>query len=155
MSQGISDELKVKQISNLFNKLNKDPNSVLYTAPSVTRTVLKKLKGSKYQKDKSFLNLYVNTNKTTKNISVNDDINIPHFIRPVNIREYNRSTLYSVTAPLELLHADVADIRFLSVSAAEPKYLLLIVDLYSSKIYTYPMKNKSALAAKMVIPILK
>ena len=73
MSYEINDGLKAKQLSNLFNKLNKDPNSVLFTAPSITNTILKKLKGSKYQKDKSFLNLYVNTKKTNKNVDVNDD----------------------------------------------------------------------------------
>ena len=73
MSYEINDGLKAKQLSNLFNKLNKDRNSVLFTAPSITNTILKKLKGSKYQKDKSFLNLYVNTKKTNKNVDVNDD----------------------------------------------------------------------------------
>ena len=149
VSQRTTDSLKTKQVSNLFNKLNKDPNSVLFTTPSVTNTILKKLKGSSYPKDKSFLNLYLSVKKTT-NIDVNDNVNIPHFVRPINIREYNRSTLYSVTRPLELMHADVADLRFLNVSGSEPRYLLLVVDLYSSKIYTYPMKNKSALGMKLL-----
>lgn len=153
MSQGTDDALKTKQIRNLFHKLNKDPNSVLYTASSITNNLLKKLRKSSYQKDKSFLSLYINTSKKVDNINVNSDddsVTIPHFVRPVNIREYTRGTLYSVTRPLELMHADVADIRYLKVSGSEPKYLLLVVDLYSSKIYTYPMKDKASLAKKLL-----
>ena len=43
------------------------------------------------------------------------------------------SALCSIKAPLELVHADVADIRFFSKSAVDPKYCLLAVDLFTSK----------------------
>ena len=55
------------------------------------------------------------------------------------------STLYSIKAPFEILHANIADIRFFSKSAVDPKYCLLIVDLFTSKIYTYPMKSRNLL----------
>ena len=58
------------------------------------------------------------------------------------------STLYSIKAPFELFHADIANIKFLSKSAIDPHYCLLCVDLFSSKIYTYPMKKRSLLAKK-------
>ena len=45
-----------------------------------------------------------------------------------------------------MLHADIADIQFLAKSAVDPKYCLLLVDLFTSKIYVYPMKNRSLLA---------
>ena len=61
----------------------------------------------------------------------------------------DRSTLYSISKPFELLHADVADLRFLAKSAIDPKYCLLIVDLFTSKICIYPMKNRSLLAKKL------
>ena len=48
-----------------------------------------------------------------------------------------------------MLHADIADIRFLAKSAVDPKYCLLLVDLFTSKIYVYPMKNRSLLAKKL------
>ena len=48
-----------------------------------------------------------------------------------------------------MLHADIADIRFLTKSAADPKYFLLLVDLFNSKIFVYPMKNRSLLAKKL------
>ena len=47
------------------------------------------------------------------------------------------------------MHADIADLRFLAKSAVDPKYCLLIVDLFTSKIYVYPMKNRSLLAKKL------
>ena len=46
---------------------------------------------------------------------------------------------YSFKGPFELLHADIADLRFLIKSAVDPKHCLLIVDLFISKIYTYRM----------------
>ena len=45
------------------------------------------------------------------------------------------STLYSIKAPFELLNADVADIQFFSKSTVDPKYCLLVVDLFTSKTY--------------------
>ena len=61
----------------------------------------------------------------------------------------DHSTLYSFHKPFEMLHADIADIRFLAKSAVDPKYCLLLVDLFTSKIYVYPMKNRSLLAKKL------
>ena len=40
-----------------------------------------------------------------------------------------------------MLHADIANLRFLAKSAANPKYCLLLVDLFTSKIYVCSMKN--------------
>ena len=47
-----------------------------------------------------------------------------------------------------MLQADIADIRFLAKSALDPKYCVLFVDLFTSKIYVYPMKIRSVLARK-------
>ena len=62
---------------------------------------------------------------------------IQHFIVLVNLLNYC------------MLHADIADTRFLAKSAVDPKCCLLLVDLFTSKIYVYPMKNKSLLAKKL------
>ena len=59
------------------------------------------------------------------------------------------STLYSIGKPFELLHADIADTRFLAKSAVDPKYCLLLVDLFTSKVYIYPMKSRNLLAKKL------
>ena len=40
---------------------------------------------------------------------------------------------------------------FLAKSAVDPKYCLLLVDLFTSKIYVYPMKNRSLLRKKLKI----
>ena len=55
---------------------------------------------------------------------------------------------FSISKPFDLLHADIADTRFLARSAIDPKYCLLLVNLFTSKIYVYPMKNRSLLAKK-------
>ena len=61
----------------------------------------------------------------------------------------DHSTHYSISKPFELLHADIADLRFLVKSAVDAKYSLLIVDLFASKINVYPMKNRSLSARKL------
>ena len=61
----------------------------------------------------------------------------------------DHSTLYNFHKPFEMLHADIADIRLLAKSAVDPKYCLLLVDLFTSKIYVYSMKNRSLLAKKL------
>ena len=63
----------------------------------------------------------------------------------------DQSTLYSISKPFELLHADIADLRFLAKSAVDPKYCLLVVDLFTSKLFVYPIKNRSLLAKKLEI----
>ena len=61
----------------------------------------------------------------------------------------DHSTLYSIGKPFQLLHADIADTRFLAKSVIDPKYCLLLVDLFTSKIYIYPMKRRNLLARKL------
>ena len=59
------------------------------------------------------------------------------------------SALYSIKVSFELVHADVADIRFFSRSAVHPKYCLLAVDLFTSNLFVYAIKNRSFLAKKL------
>ena len=54
-------------------------------------------------------------------------------------REIDRSTLYSFDGPFQLIHVHVGNLEFLWKSAISPRYVLLVVDLYSSKVYVYPM----------------
>ena len=65
--------------------------------------------------------------------------------------DIDRSTLYSFDGPFQLLQADVAYTSFLATSAGDPKFCLLFVDLFTSKTYTCPIKNKNLLAKKMEI----
>ena len=59
--------------------------------------------------------------------------------------------MFSINSLFDLLHADIADIRFLAKSAADPHYCLVIVDLFTQKVYTYPMKQCHLLSKKMEV----
>ena len=62
----------------------------------------------------------------------------------------DRLTLYSFSKPFEALQADIADLRFLAKSGVDPKYCLLVVDLFTSTIYVFPIKNRSLLAKNVL-----
>ena len=67
----------------------------------------------------------------------------------VEKREIDNSTLYSFNVPFQLLHADIANLEFLGKNATFPQYVLVIVDLFSSKVYTYPMKSRKQIRQKL------
>ena len=119
--------------------------------PQIRPTVLlNKSRKSAYGKDKVFYNIY----KALEDKEViwdKEKTKFPFYTPFVEQKkDIDRSSaLYSINASLKFFHADVTDIRFFSKSAVIPKYALLCVDLFSSKIYVYPMKNKSNLARKM------
>ena len=48
------------------------------------------------------------------------------------------------------MYADITNIKFLAKSTVDPIYCLVFVDFYTSKSYTYPMKNKRNLLAKKI-----
>ena len=101
---------------------------------------------SVYEKDKVFVNLY--NQLEDKNFYQNN--NLPLVTPFVNKKSnVDHSTLYSIGKPFELLHADIADTRFLAKSAVDLKYFLLLVYLFTSKIYVYPIKNRNFLAKKL------
>ena len=57
--------------------------------------------------------------------------------------------LHTVDGPMQLVHADVADLNFFSKSVVALKYCLLCIDLFTSKVYTYGWKKKSQLVDKL------
>ena len=92
--------------------------------------MLLKLKKSKYAKDKQFFILV--------NLLENSVIFDPNSVKRtdyVEKREIDHSTLYSFDAPFQLIHADVGNLEFLGKNATFPKYVLFLVDLFSSKVY--------------------
>ena len=138
--------IKTNRIQNLFRNLQKDPKSIFYAIQNLSRTILNKARKSAYDKDKVFVNLY--DQLEDENFYQNN--NLPLVTSFVNKRSnIDHSTLYSISKPFELLHADIADLRFLAKLVVDPKYCLLVVDLFTSKIYVYPMKNRSLLAKKL------
>ena len=56
---------------------------------------------------------------------------------------------YIVLVIVQALQADIGYISFLARSAVDPKFCLSFVDLFTSKIYTYPMKTRNLLAKKI------
>ena len=67
----------------------------------------------------------------------------------VEKREINHSTLYRFDAPFRLFHVDVGNLEFLGKNAAFSQYVLVLVDLFSSKVYTYPMKSRKQIRQKL------
>ena len=113
----------------------------------MSKSILNKASKSFYEKDKVFVNLYneledKNFQKTSNTLPI-----VTPFISSKS--NVDHSTLYSISKCFELLHADIADTRFLAKSAVDRKYCLLLVDLFTSKIYVYPMKKRSLLAKKI------
>ena len=142
-----NNEFEKKRIQNLFRTLQKDPQSVIFGNQSITRQIQKKLTKSYYEKDKVFNKLYQNLeDKNFDKQNYKIPLTTPFYEKR---SEIDRTTLYSIEKPFQRVHADIADLRFFAKSAVDPKYALLCVDLFTSKIYVYPMKNRSLLAKKL------
>ena len=140
------------KVKRLLNKLQTDSKSVLFIQEEINDKLLKKLEKSKYKKDKEFVNSFklLVDKKTDFNKKDDGRYSIPIKAEYVQKSDdIDRSTLYGIQASFDLLHADVGDLRFLGKSAADPKYCLLLVDLFTSKVYVYEMKNRSLIPLKL------
>ena len=105
---------------------------------------MKKFKKSKYAKDSLLLKLiYLIDSK------LNDKEKIPRRVDYVGKREIDRSTLYRFDGSFQLILADVGNLEFLGKSATIPGYVLLAVDLFSSKVYVYPMRSRKQILQKV------
>ena len=137
-----------ERLKNLYKILKRDEKSVLFASDQLNKQLIKKVKKSRYEKDSVFINLY----DKVKHVNIDEENTVPIFTSFVESKKnIDKSTLYSFNGPFQLLHADIADIRFFSKSAVDPKYCLLFVDLFTQKIYTYPMKKINNLKRKMEI----
>ena len=141
--------MEEKQIKNLFNKLINDQNSVFFSADKINKTLLNKGRKSNYEKDKVFYNLF--SKIEDKNVIYEEKKDRLPFYTPFIPQKKNidRSTLYSLNGPMQFFHADIAYLQFLAKSAVDPKYALVCVDLFTSKIYVYTMRNRSNLTSKL------
>ena len=135
-------ELNVRT-NNFFKTRRKNPKSIFYLVENVSKTLLNKASKSVFEKDKDLYDQLENKNFKRQDIL---PITTPFYDFKSNV---DHSTLYSVGKPFELFHADIADTRFLAKSAVDPKYCLLLVDLFTSKVYIYPMKSRNLLAKKL------
>ena len=104
---------------------------------------------SNYDKDKVFYNLF--SKIEDKNVIYEEKKDRLPFYTPFIPQKKNidRSTLYSLNGPMQFFHADIAYLQFLAKSAVDPKYALVCVDLFTSKIYVYTMRKRSSLANKL------
>ena len=149
MTENSQDEL-TKRANNLFNTLQKNQKSIFYLAGNATSiTLFNKAAKSAFEKNKKFVNLYDQL-ENKKNVKKSNQDFLP-ITRPFYDFKSNvdHSTLYSISKPFELLHADIVDTRFLAKSSVDPKYCLLLVDLFTSKACNYPMKSRNLLARKL------
>ena len=128
----MEDKKQLKKAKKLFNKLKTDPASVVFAEEILDLKLLNKLKKSKYEVDKL---LYMLVNIIDNKSFFNED-KAPTRADYVEKRETDRSTLYSFHGPFQLLHADLGNLEFLGKNATFPQDILVIVDLFSSKIYT-------------------
>ena len=138
------------KVKRLFDKLQMDSKRVLFIQEEINDKLFKKLKKSKCKKDKEFVNSFNLLVENKADFKKCDEYSIPiktEFISKSD--DIDCSTLFSIQAPFDLMHADVGDLCFLGKSAANPKYCLLLVDLFTPKVYVYGMKNKSLILLKL------
>ena len=134
------------KLKKLFTFLQTDAKSILFTEEKVNNKLLIKLNRSEYEKNKRFVNLF---NKNTEDF-VEKKAFVPIKATFVEKKDdIDRSTLYSFNVPFQLLHADVGNLDLLGRSAADPRYCLLFVDLFTSKVYTYLMKMRKSILQKI------
>ena len=138
-----------KQLRNLYKKLTDNENSVLFAADRLNARLLSKLSKSSYNKDQVFYKLFKRLE--SEPVAESDNEEVPFYTPFVEQRkDIDRSSaLYTVDGPLQFFHADLAYLQFFAKSAVDPKYALLCVDLFSSKVYVYTMRTKNNLPKKM------
>ena len=114
----IEEDTDNKKTKNLYNALFKDQKSIFYATDRITNNLLNKARVSTYPKDKVFVNIYKILGN--KKIFVNEKtpLTTPCVEKKQDV---DHSTLHSFKGPFEALQADIADILFLSKSAAKPK----------------------------------
>ena len=125
-----------KQAKSLFKKLINGQNSVFYSSDKITKTLLNKGRRSSYEKDKVFNRIF-NLIEDKDVIYDTDKPKLP-FYTPFTEQKKDidrSSSLYTVDNPMQFFHAYVAYLQFFSKSAVDPKYGLVCVNLFSSKIY--------------------
>ena len=144
------DELK--KLLKKSIRLQVDSKNVLFIQEQLNDKLLKKLNKSKYKKDKEFVNRFnlLVDKKTDFNKKDNGRYSIPIKAECVQKSDdIDHSLLYSIQAPFDLLDSDVGDLHFLGKSAADAEYCLLLVDLFTSKVYICGMKNRSLIPLKL------
>ena len=134
-----------KKAKTAFEKLKLDPSSVAFAEELLDKKLLLKLKKSKYAADKNFFKL-VNLLKNDNVIFDTASVKRTDYVEK---REIDHSTLYSFDGRFQLFHADAGNVEFLGKNATFPQYVLVLVDLFSSKIYTFPMRSRKQIRQRL------
>ena len=135
-----------KKTIYLYNVLVRDQKSIFYASDRITNDLIRKANNSLYLKDKVFVRLLKDIDRKKVFINKKTPLNTLFVEKKQDV---DSSTLYSFKGPFEAFQVDIVDIQFLGKSAVDPKYCLLFVDLFTSMIYTHPMKNRKILAKKI------
>ena len=134
-----------KAAKSAFDKLKLDPSSAAFAEEILDKKLLLEIKKSKYPASKNFFKLV--------NLLENDNVIFdPDSVKRIDYvekREIDHSTLYSFDAPFQLFHGDVGNLEFLGKNVVFPQYVLVLVDLFSSKVYTYPMRSRKQIRQKL------
>ena len=135
----------IKTAKRTFEKLKLDPSSAAFAEETLDKKLLLKLKKSKYEVDKNFFKL-VNLLENDNVIFDTDSVKRTDYVEK---REIDHSTHYSFDGPFQLFHADVRNFEFLGKNATFPQYVLVLVDLFSPKIYTFPMRSRKQIRQRL------
>ena len=133
-----------KKARSDFDNLKTDPMSVAFAEEILDKKLLLKLKKSKYAAGKKFFKVI--------HFLDNNVIFEPETVKRtdyVEKREIDHSTLCSFDALFQLIHAHVGNLEFLGKNATFPRYVLVLVDLFSSKVYSFPMKSRKQILQKL------
>ena len=141
----MDDKKALKQAKNIFNKLKTDSAGVVFAEELLDARLLKKLKKLKYDVDKLLQKLL---NIIDHKSFFNED-KAPIRAEYIEKREIDRSTLYSSGGPFQLLHANIENLEYLGKDATFPQYVLVTLDLFSSKICTHSMKFRKQILQKL------
>ena len=98
---------------------------MLFSEETLSLKLSKNLKRSTYVNDKKLLKLINVSENSIEGFNKNDN-KISIRLDYVEKREIDRSTLYSLNSPFQLMHADIANLEILGKSATV-RYALLIV----------------------------
>ena len=138
------DKQVLKKAKNIFTSLKTDPKCVLFSEEKIDNRLLRNFLKSKYEKDSLLLKLIQLTDN-----NFNKEEKTPARVGYVEKQDIDRSTLYSSDRPFQLLHADVGNLEFLGKNATVPKYALLLVYLFSSKVCLYHIRSRKLILQKI------
>ena len=112
---------------------------------------MKKLKKPKYLKYSKLLKLIL----LPDNKYFLDDDKEPTRTGYIKKREIGMSTLYSFDGPIQLLYANIRNLEIVRRNATFLLHVLVIANLYSSKIYVYSTRYRKQMLRKIKLCTMK